>query len=194
MLFLYSAALPAGGDLEARDAGELAADLVGDAVGEVLVLRRAEVLEREHGEPLDAAGVAGRARRGGGASRRARRARAGSRAPRSSDRAADGAGAPARVTARAGRRGDGRRRGRRDGRRRRRSARASSAAAANRSAGTGGERLPDRLVHRLRHVRAAPRARSARGSVSRFTRIACVVAPVNGGSPASISYSTAPRL
>ena len=32
------------------------------------------------------------------------------------------------------------------------------------------------------------------GSVSRFTIIACAVAPVNGGSPASISYSTAPRL
>ena len=32
------------------------------------------------------------------------------------------------------------------------------------------------------------------GSVRRFTIIACAVAPVNGASPASISYSTAPRL
>ena len=40
-------------------------------------------------------------------------------------------------------------------------------------------------------------ARSARtgrtASVNRFTMIACAVGPVNGGSPASISYSTQPN-
>ena len=38
----------AGGDLKTRDGRQLAADLIGDAVGEVGLVRLAEVLEGEH--------------------------------------------------------------------------------------------------------------------------------------------------
>jgi hypothetical protein len=41
------------GDLQTGQRGELAAHLVGDAVGEVRVVRAAEVLEGEHGQALD---------------------------------------------------------------------------------------------------------------------------------------------
>ena len=44
----------AGDDLEARKVRQLAAHLVGDAVDEVVVLLRAEVLEREDGQAYDA--------------------------------------------------------------------------------------------------------------------------------------------
>jgi len=64
-----------------------------------------------------------------------------------------------------------------------------------------GESLRDRLrrerqlpvADALQIAREAARALGA-GSVSRRTSIACVVAPLNGASPASISYSTAARL
>ena len=46
-----TAGAAAGDDLQARQERQLAPDLVGDAVGEVVVLGRAQVLEREHGEP-----------------------------------------------------------------------------------------------------------------------------------------------
>jgi hypothetical protein len=52
----------AGDDLETAEPGQLAAHLVGDAVGEVVVVRAAEVLEREDGHALDA-GVDRRGRR-----------------------------------------------------------------------------------------------------------------------------------
>ena len=53
LLVLVRAA--AGGDLEAGQRGELAAHLVGHAVREVLVVRAAQVLERQHREQLGAA-------------------------------------------------------------------------------------------------------------------------------------------
>ena len=54
------------------------------------------------------------------------------------------------------------------------------------------ERLPDRRVDRRRARSAAGRRTLGTGSLSRLAMIACAVGPVNGGSPASISYSTAP--
>src|SRR5262249_24280721 len=59
-----------GNDLEARQRRELAAERVGDAVGEVVVLGRAEVVEREDRDAADR-GLRGR-RRGGGRGRRRR--------------------------------------------------------------------------------------------------------------------------
>ena len=49
----------AGGHLEPGERGQLAPHLVGDPVGEVLVVRAAQVLEGEHREPLGAARVGG---------------------------------------------------------------------------------------------------------------------------------------
>ncbi len=73
------------------------------------------------------------------------------------------------------------------------SARANSAAVANRSAGALASAratawdTPSGTVSRT--------SRSGRGvSMSRRAMIACAVGAVNGGSPASISYSTMPRL
>ena len=66
------------------------------------------------------------------------------------------------------------------------SARASSAADANRSAGTGASAFRIAASTASDTVGRTARTLGA-GSVSRFTSIACVVAPVYGGSPASIS-------
>ena len=170
--------------------GELAPDLVGDAVGEVLVGRVAQVLEREHGEQLGArpAGSTlavraepaeqdaeseeesepeGERHGGGGTAGRGRRSIAGG--------AASGvatAGVRRRAVARS---------------RLRSSARANSAAVAKRSAGDSGERLATACVDALRHGRPAAAQRLAAARCSRRAIIACAVGPVNGGSPASIS-------
>ena len=144
------------------------------AVGEVRVGRVAQVLERQHREPL---GAARRRRRV-----RARGARRTARQPEQAERQ------QRRVTSSAGR---PRQRGRprRPGRASRRAAAAAVAApvaagaapartrprAPNRSAGTGASALPDRLRPPPPARWAAPRARSARGSVSRLAMIACAV-------------------
>ena len=71
------------------------------------------------------------------------------------------------------------------------SASANCAAVANRSAGSFASAVSDRRLDVRRHVLRC--SVSGRGSsvITRAT-IACAVGPVNGGSPASISYSTQP--
>ena len=77
---LVLARAASGDDLEARQPGQLAAELVGHAVGEVGVGAVAQVGERQHGEPGHGLGVPGATRRRAASpdaarGRRARRAR-----------------------------------------------------------------------------------------------------------------------
>ena len=72
------------------------------------------------------------------------------------------------------------------------SARANSSAEPNRSAATGASA---RATAASTCSGTLGRAWRTRGTspLNRFAMIACAVGPVKGGSPASISYSTAPR-
>ena len=73
------------------------------------------------------------------------------------------------------------------------SARANSAALGKRSAATGASALLTAWPTCSGTLGRACETSGA-GALSRFTMSACIVGAVNGGSPASISYNTQPRL
>ena len=72
------------------------------------------------------------------------------------------------------------------------SAAANAAAVANRSAGSFCQRGQHRVLDVRRDASRAAAMSGAGFSVITLATIACAVGPVNGGSPASISYATQP--